>query len=674
MKTRTAPTELDQLCVNTIRTLSMDAVQKANSGHPGMPMGMADAAYVLWTKFLKHNPQNPDWFDRDRFILSAGHGSMLLYSLLYLSGYDLSLDEIKNFRQWGSKTPGHPEYGLTPGVETTTGPLGQGFATGVGMAMAEAHLGARFNTDKHQLVDHYTYAIVSDGDLMEGISHEAASMAGHLKLRKLIYLYDANRISIDGSTDLSFTEDVGKRFEAYNWHVQTIDGHNHEEIEQAITAAQNSDRPSIIVCRTHIGFGSPNKQDKASSHGAPLGEEEIKLTKESLGWPYAEPFTVPDEVLDHYRTAVVRGRNSEQVWNRKIEAYKKDFPEQASHFESAVNRSLPNDKQWKTILPSFDADEKGMATRKSSGKVLNEICRAIPQLVGGSADLTGSNKTWLDEMGIFSADNYEGRNIHYGVREHGMMAAVNGMSLHKGVIPYSGTFFVFTDYSRPAIRLAALSHIPAIHVLTHDSIGLGEDGPTHQPIAHLASFRAMPNVTVLRPGDANEVAAAWKVAVEIDNGPTLMVLTRQNLPTLPESQSKAMEGVSRGGYVLADSSANDPEVILMATGSEVSIAYEAYQILSESGTAVRLVSLPTWERFRAQSESYREEVLPSEVKARVAIEAGSTQGWKEWVGEEGKVLGIDRFGASAPYEEIYEHYGLTSDKVVEAAKAQLVKA
>jgi transketolase len=674
MNTKTAPTQLDQLCVNTIRTLSMDAVQKANSGHPGMPMGMADAAYVLWTKFLKHNPENADWFDRDRFILSAGHGSMLLYSLLHLTGYDVTLEDLKNFRQWGSNTPGHPEVGVTSGVETTTGPLGQGFGTGVGMAMAEAHLAARFNTNKHQVVDHYTYGIVSDGDLMEGISHESASMAGHMQLGKLIYLYDANRISIDGSTDLAFTEDVAQRFKAYDWHVQTIDGHDHTEIEAAIIAAQASEKPSLIICKTHIGFGSPNKQDDASSHGAPLGEDEIAKTKENLGWPYEEPFVIPDEVLDHFRTAVVRGKNAEQVWARQVDAYKRDFPEQAAHFTQTMNRSLPAEQQWDTLLPNFEADEKGMATRKSSGQVLNAIADAIPQLIGGSADLTGSNKTFLDNQGIFSTQNYEGRNIHFGVREHGMSAAVNGMALHKGVIPYCGTFFVFTDYSRPAIRLAALSHIPSIFVLTHDSVGLGEDGPTHQPIAHLASFRAMPNVTVLRPADANEVAAAWKVAIEEDNGPTLLVLTRQNLPTLAETKQRAKQGVDRGAYILADSEADKPDIILMGTGSEISIAYAAHQMLLEEGVNSRVVSMPSWERFRNQPESYREEVLPETVQARVSIEAGATQGWSEWTGNTGINIGIDKFGASAPYQEIFKHYGLTPEAVVSSAKSLLEQA
>jgi transketolase len=539
--------QLAQRCVNTLRTLSMDAVQQANSGHPGMPMGMADVAYVLWTKFLKHNPQNPRWSDRDRFILSAGHGSMLLYSLLHLTGYDLSLDELKNFRQLGSITPGHPEFGMTPGVETTTGPLGQGFATGVGMAMAEEFLAETFNKKDHKIVDHYTYAIVSDGDLMEGISHEAASMAGHLKLNKLIYLYDSNRISIDGSTDLAFTDDSVKRFESYGWDVQTIDGHNREEIEQAILKAQKTETPSLIECKTHIGFGSPNKEGTAASHGAPLGEDEVRLSKEKLGMDPDKSFYIEEDVLQEFRKAANTGKKLEDEWKELLSDYEKVYPVDGVTFKEYVSRTLPDN--WDEILPNFEADEKGLATRKSSGKVINELSKHIFNLLGGSADLTGSNNTELEGKGIFQPGNYSGLNIHYGVREHAMGAAMNGMALHGGVIPFGGTFLVFSDYNKPAIRIAGLSKIPSIFVFTHDSIGLGEDGPTHQPIEHLASLRATPNVNVLRPADANETAYAWKAAIEKSDGPSLLVLTRQNLPTLDRSVYSAAAGTEKGAYI-----------------------------------------------------------------------------------------------------------------------------
>ncbi len=655
---------LDELCVNTIRTLSIDAVQAAESGHPGMPMGMADAAYVLWTKFLKHDPANPDWYDRDRFILSAGHGSMLLYSLLHLSGYDLSLDELKNFRQWGSLTPGHPEYGLTPGVETTTGPLGQGFATGVGMAMAEEHLSAKFNTEDHQITDHYTYGIVSDGDLMEGISQEAASLAGHLELGKLIYLYDDNEISIDGSTDLAFTEDVAKRFEANKWHTIKVDGHDRQEIEQAIEESQaETDRPSLILCNTHIGFGSPNKQDTAASHGAPLGEEEIKKTKENLNWDTDAKFHIPEEALTHFRTAVEKGAKEHQQWENTFQQFKEENAEQAEAFINAINRELPNN--FEDILPTFEADEKGMATRASSGKVLQSLAENIPHMIGGSADLTGSNKTWIDDAGIFSAADYSGRYIHFGVREHAMGAALNGMALHKGVIPYGGTFLIFSDYCRPAIRIAALSHIPSIFVLTHDSIGLGEDGPTHQPIEHLASLRAMPNVSVWRPADANEVGWSWKAALQYKKGPSILVLTRQNVPTFERNEENAAQNATKGGYILSDSQKAKPDAILMGSGSEVYRAMQAKEKLADKDVDARVVSMPSWELFREQNEDYKEKVLPKEVTTRVSIEAAATQGWKEWVGTEGTVIGVDRFGASAPYEEIFQQYGITSDRMVE---------
>lgn len=665
-------TSLEERCVNTIRTLSMDAVQAAESGHPGMPMGMADAAFVLWTKFLNHDPAHPDWYNRDRFVLSAGHGSMLLYSLLHLTGYDLPLQELKDFRQWDSRTPGHPEYGLTPGVETTTGPLGQGFATGIGMAIAEAHMASKFNVGDYKITDHYTYGIVSDGDLMEGISHEAASLAGHLKLGKVIYLYDANEISIDGSTDLAFTEDAAARFKAYNWHVNEIDGHDRDAVEKAIKKAQEvGDKPSIIVCRTHIGFGSPNKQDSAAAHGAPLGEDEIKITKENLNWGSDEKFYIPDDVLDHFRLAGQKGNKLYEKWNKQLEECKKENPALIDQFKKAVDRELSDN--FNNALPVFEKSEKGMATRASSGKVLNAIADEIPFLIGGSADLTGSNKTWLDDKGIFSADDYSGRNIHFGVREHAMGAALNGMALHGGVIPYGGTFLIFSDYCRPAIRIAALSHIPSIFVFTHDSIGLGEDGPTHQPVEHLASLRAMPNILVLRPGDANEVAWSWKAAIQHTDGPSLLALTRQNIPTFERSTDKNIaSNVLKGAYILTDSEKEKPDAILIGTGSEVQLAVEAKAKLASRDIDARVVSMPSWELFQKQDETYRQHVLPRDVTARVSVEAASTFGWERWVGSKGVAIGLDRFGASAPYEQIYEHLGITSDRIVEEV-LQMVK-
>ena len=657
---------IDELSVNTIRTLSMDAVQAAESGHPGMPMGMADAAYILWTKFLKYDPKHPDWYDRDRFVLSAGHGSMLLYSLLHLSGYDVSLDELKNFRQWNSITPGHPEYGMTPGVETTTGPLGQGFATGVGMAMAEAHMAARFNSDEHVLTDHYTYGIVSDGDLMEGISHEAASLAGHLKLGKLIYLYDSNDISIDGNTELAFTEDVAERFKGYQWDVRKVDGHDRTAVEQAIAEAQKvTDKPSLIVCRTHIGFGSPNKQDTAASHGSPLGEEEIELTKENLGWKFEDKFFVPEEVREQFRISAKRGGECYQVWKEKLEAYENDEPDLSKEFKQFLDRTISDDLD--DHLPVFDESEKGMASRAASGKVINAIASVQTNMLGGSADLAGSNKTWIDDAPVYSAGNYGGRNIHYGVREHAMGAAMNGMALHGGIIPYGGTFLIFSDYCRPAIRIAALSHIPSIFVFTHDSIGLGEDGPTHQPVEHLASLRAMPNVMVLRPADANEVAWAWKAALQHTKGPSLIVLTRQNIPTFKRTESNAASNVLKGAYILEDSEKQTPDVILMGTGSEVHLAVQARHKLKEDGIDARVVSMPSWELFQKQPDAYRNQVFPPEVKARVSVEAAATFGWERWTGSTGVTIGLDHFGASAPYEELYERFGITVEKVVEAA-------
>lgn len=659
---------LTQLCVNTIRTLSMDAVQKANSGHPGMPMGMADVAFVLWTKFLKHNPENPDWPDRDRFILSAGHGSMLLYSLLHLTGYkDMTLEQIKNFRQLGSLTPGHPESHITPGVEMTTGPLGQGFATGVGMAMAEEFLAARFNKGGHKPVNHYTYAIVSDGDLMEGVSHEAASLAGHQKLGKLIYFYDCNRISIDGKTDLSYSDDYIKRFEAYNWQVLEVDGHNHDEIEKAIITAQHeTQKPSLIVCNTHIGFGSPNKVDTASAHGSPLGEDEIRLTKEVYGWDPDKKFFIPEEALNYFRKAISNGAALNEDWDARMAAYEKEYPEETQLFENWINHSIP--AELEKNMPAFEEDPKGMATRSSSGKVLNAIADMVPNLFGGSADLTPSNNTWLNDKGVFSLKNRNGRNMHYGVREHAMAAAVNGIALHKGLIPYAGTFFVFTDYMRPAIRLGSVMKIPSIFVLTHDSIGLGEDGPTHQPVEHLMSLRAMPNVHVVRPGDANEVAYAWLHAITRTDGPTLLVLTRQNLPTLQRNADNPASLLHKGAYIYADSKKSTPDAILIGTGSELHLAVQAKEILAGKGIDARVVSMPCWELFNAQEATYREKVLPEKVKNRVSIEAGTTLGWERWIGREGTAIGLDTFGESGPYEELFRHFGITAEATAKAVE------
>jgi transketolase len=665
-----SPDQLTQRCVNTIRTLSMDAVQAANSGHPGMPMGMADAAYVLWTKFLKHNPGNPRWFDRDRFILSAGHGSMLLYSLLHLTGYDVSLKELKNFRQLGSITPGHPEFGLTSGVETTTGPLGQGFATGVGMAMAEAFMASTFNKKDHQLVNHYTYAIVSDGDMMEGISHEAASLAGHLKLNKLIYLYDSNNISIDGSTDLAFTDDTKKRFEAYDWDVQVIDGHNHEQIERAIKHAQTTKTPSLIECRTHIGYGSPNKQDTAASHGAPLGEEELLLTKKNLGVENMEPFHIDDDVLNEFRKSEDRGKELEEKWKQLLKDYEKVYPVDGVSFKEYISRNLPGN--WDELLPQFEADEKGVATRKASGTVINEIAKHLFNLVGGSADLKGSVNTEIIGKDVYEAGNYSGQNIHYGVREHAMGAALNGMALHGGIIPFGGTFLVFSDYNKPAIRIAGLSKIPAIYIFTHDSIGLGEDGPTHQPIEHLASLRATPNVNVIRPADANETAYAWKAAIENKSGPTMLILTRQNLPIVDRKRFGSASGVEKGAYILKKESGSAADIILIASGSEVQLTVEAADVLESEGISVRVVSMPCWELFEAQTKEYRDSVLPSSVTRRVSIEAGATLGWHKWVGSEGVAMGIDRYGESAPYKDVFKHLGLTVEKIVENSKKLMV--
>ena len=679
---------LDQLCINTIRMLSVDAVEKAKSGHPGAPMGLAPSAYVLWTRFLKHNPRNPSWPDRDRFVLSAGHGSMLLYSMLHLTGYDLSLEQIQQFRQWDSRTPGHPERGLTPGVETTTGPLGQGFGNGVGMAIAEAHLAARYNRPGFAIVDHFTYGIVSDGDLMEGVAAEAASLAGHLKLGKLVYLYDNNHISLAAATDLTFTEDCAKRFEAYGWHTQTVeDGNDLEAIDRALSAAHGeTGRPSLVLVRTHIGYGSPGKQDTFEAHGSPLGTEEVKRTKQKLGWPVEPPFFVPQEALARFRESVSRGEKAETEWKEKFSAYTQKFPELAREFEETMRGKLP--KGWDGGIPDFPPDPKGLATRAASGKVLNAIAPKLPTLIGGSADLNPSTFTVLQNLGDFESPqrecsdsqgsagggwSYAGRNLHFGVREHGMAASLNGMAAHGGIIPFGSTFLMFSDYMRPAIRLAALMELGVIYVFTHDSIGVGEDGPTHQPIEQLAALRAIPQLVVIRPGDANETAVAWRVAIESRHRPVALALTRQNVPTLDRSQFAAAEGLRRGAYVLADAPNGKPDVVLIGTGSEVGLVVAARQKLAEQKIQARIVSMPSWELYDLQPREYRESVLPSSIRPRLAVEAALPQGWHRYVGDGGDVIGIERFGASAPGNVVMEKLGFTVDHVVERAVGLLEK-
>ena len=665
------PTELDERTINTIRFLAVDAVEKASSGHPGMPMGAAPMAYVLWTRHLRHNPADPHWADRDRFVLSAGHGSMLLYALLHLSGYEVSLDDIKNFRQWGSITPGHPEVHETPGVETTTGPLGQGFANGVGMAIAERYLAAQFNDEPGldgDLVDHYTYGIVSDGDLMEGVASEAASLAGHLGLGKLIYLYDDNEISIDGSTDIAFTEDVGGRFEAYDWHVVTVqDGNDLEEIDRAIQEAKAvTDRPSLIVVKTSIGFGSPNQQDTAAAHGSPLGKDEVILTKENLGWPTDEAFLVPDDVEAHMQDAVRQGAGLQAEWNGRYQDFRGENPDAADRFDAWMAGELPSSLE--DALPEFEAGSE-LATRKASGKTLGALAPVVgDMLIGGSADLSGSNKTEVDGRTDFQKDNPGGQYFRFGVREHAMAGAANGMALHGGVRPYVATFLIFSDYLRPSLRLSALMEQPVMYVLTHDSIGLGEDGPTHQPVEHLAALRTIPNVTVFRPADATETAQSWIAALRNTTGPSVFALTRQTVPTFDRSKVASAEGVHRGGYVLSDDDlADTPDIILMGTGSEVQHAMVAAETLREEGTSVRVVSMPSLDLFDAQDEAYRNDVLPPDVTARVSIEAGVTYGWDRYVGPEGASIGINRFGASAPGATNMEKFGFTPENVVATA-------
>jgi len=679
---------LDQKCINTIRFLAVDAVQKANSGHPGMPMGAASMAYVLWTKHLKYNPSDPKWPDRDRFILSAGHGSMLLYALLHLTGYDLPLSELQSFRQWGSKTAGHPESHITPGVEVTTGPLGQGISNAVGMALAEAHLGARFNRHNHTIVDHFTYVIASDGDLMEGVASEACSLAGMLSLGKLIVLFDDNRISLAGSTALTFTEDVGKRFEAYGWHVQRVDdGNDLGAIDAALNTAKDElSRPSLISVRTIIGYGAPNKQGTFSTHGSPLGRDELLAAKKNLGWPTEPDFLIPDDALEHFREAVAHGKIRQAEWEVVLSRYAQGFPELATEFKRRLNGELP--EGWENDLPAFQPDQKGIATRKASETVLQALAPKIPELMGGSADLNPSTFSWLKGFGDFESPKtspegvqglvggewgYGGRNVHFGVREHAMGSITTGMALHGGLIPYTATFLVFSDYMRPPIRLAALSGCRVIYIFTHDSIGLGEDGPTHQPIEQLMNLRSVPNLTVIRPADAAETVEAWRVALQKNDGPLALVFTRQGVPVLNRTECQQAEGLHQGGYVLWESTKDRFQVILIGTGSETQIALEAAKRLAAEDIGVRVVSLPSWDLFDRQPAEYRDSVLPPGVKTRVAVEAGIKLGWEHYVGLDGAVVGMDSFGASAPASVLYEKFGITVEQVVQAAKDLLKK-
>jgi len=667
----TGATRLDTLCIDTIRTLAMDAVQKADSGHPGTPMALAPLAYVLWTRHLRHDPKDPEWFDRDRFILSAGHASMLIYALLFLSGYELTLEDLQSFRQWESRTPGHPEFSHTPGVETTTGPLGQGFGNAVGFAIAEAHLAALFNRPGHAIIDHHTWFIASDGDLMEGLSHEAASLAGHLRLGKLIGFYDDNRITIEGDTDLAYSDDAATRFQAYGWHVQRLDdGNDLEAIETAIAAArEETDRPSLIIVRTHIAYGSPNKQDSADAHGAPLGLDEIAATKRNIGWEWHEPFTVPEEALAEWRKAVPAGRLQHDVWLERFEAYRAAFPAEAAELERRIRRELP--EAWDAELPRFTLENGSLATRAASEKVLNAIAKRVPELIGGSADLAPSTRTLIKGSPDFSARERTGRNLHFGVREHAMGASVSGMALHGGVIPYGATFLIFSDYMRPSIRLAAMMRLHVIYVFSHDSIGLGEDGPTHQPVETLAALRAIPGLTVIRPADSGETVEAWRTAIVRAHGPVALALTRQKVAFLDRARYAEPSGVARGAYVLRDTGRGEPELILLASGSEVQIAAAAQEELANNGVRVRLVSAPSLELFAEQPAEYRDSVLPPSSPLRIAIEAAHPMSWYRWVGDRGTVIGIERFGASAPYERIYQELGLTPERVVREARTLL---
>jgi transketolase len=682
---------IDDLCINTIRTLSIDAVQKAHSGHPGLPMGAATMGYVLWTRHMRFNPRNPAWPDRDRFILSAGHGSMLLYSLLYLTGYDLTLDDIKQFRQWGSRTPGHPENRLTPGVEVTTGPLGQGVGNSVGMAIAERWLAAQFNRPGHTIVDHRTYVIASDGDMMEGVASEAASLAGHLGLGRLIVFYDANLITLSATTNVTFSEDVGGRFEAYGWHVQRIDGMDAMAVDAALSAARAiEDRPSLIVAHTHIGYGSPHRQDTFKAHGEPLGDEEVRLTKRALGWPEDRTFYVPEEALGEFRKAVDRGADLETAWGRRMDGFRTAHPDLAKRFAQGLGGELP--AEWERQLPTFTPKDGEMATREAAGKTLNALAEVVPNLIGGSADLDPSTYTMLKGQGDFESPHlseanepptqgagggvwgYGGRNVHFGIREHAMTAAATGMALHGGLVPFGATFLCFSDYMRPSIRLAALSAARVIYVWTHDSIGLGEDGPTHQPVEHLPSLRAIPNMLILRPADATETVEAWRIALQHAGGPVGLVLTRQKLPVLDRAALAPSSGVARGAYVLTGTDGPAPDVILIATGSEVPLVLEAHKRLAGDGIRSRVVSMPSWELFEAQPQTYREAVLPPGVRARVSVEAASPLGWERYVGLEGIIIGVNRFGASAPGAVVMRELGFTVDHVVEAAKAVFARA
>lgn len=656
---------IKEKAIKTIKFLSADAVQTANSGHPGLPLGCSGIAYALWMKILNYNPKNPGWFNRDRFVLSGGHGSMLLYTMLHLTGYDISMEDLKLFRQWGSITPGHPEYGLTPGVEVTTGPLGQGFANGVGMAIAEAHLAAEFNRPGHDIVDHYTFGIVTDGDLMEGVASEAASLAGHLKLGKLIYFYDNNRISIDGSTDLAFTEDRAARFIAYGWHVSYVNNpYDIDGLVSAVNAAKVDDRPSLIIVQTTIGDGLPSVEGTEEAHGSPPGWEEIERAKRNADWPSEKKFFVPDEIREHFLTKVEDGRILEGSWAKLLEAYEEAFPELGSEFKRRINGELP--ENWENALPSFPEDEKGMATRAASGKVLNALAKTLPELMGGSADLAPSNKTWINDEPAFQADTPQGRNMHFGVREHAMGAIVNGMAVHRGLIPYGGTFLVFSDYMRGAIRLSALSEYPSIWIFTHDSIGVGEDGPTHQPVEHTASLRIIPNLVTIRPADANETAQAWRYAIK-HQGPVALLLSRQKLATIDRNTYSEAEGLLKGAYVLADMGQDDPEIILMASGSEVNLILNAASHLAAEGVNVRVVSFPSWELFDKQDAAYKDEVFPPDIRTRLAVEAGSPFGWERWVGDQGRIIGINEFGASAPGNLVMKEYGFSVANVIENA-------
>ncbi|MBS3679956.1 transketolase [Ornithinibacillus massiliensis] len=660
-------TNIEQMSINAIRTLSIDAIEKANSGHPGLPMGASPMAYTLWADIMNHNPKNSKWFNRDRFVLSAGHGSMLLYSLLHLSGYDVTIEDLKEFRQWGSRTPGHPEVHHTDGVEATTGPLGQGIAMSVGMAMAEAYLAAKYNKSDMNIIDHYTYCLVGDGDLMEGISHEAASLAGHLRLGKLIVLYDSNDISLDGELNRSFSDNTEERFKSYGWQVIRVeDGNNVETIRMALKdARENIEQPTLIEVKTVIGYGSPNKSASSASHGAPLGEDEVLLTKEFYQWQHEE-FRVPEEVYADFKEKIqIKGEKLEAEWNMLFATYRDKYPQEAKELEMAIAGELP--QGWADNLPVYEVG-KSLATRASSGEVLNGIAKAIPYFLGGSADLAGSNKTTITGEEDFTRENYSGRNIWFGVREHAMGAALNGMALHGGVKVYGGTFFVFSDYLRPAIRLSAIMNTPVTYVFTHDSIAVGEDGPTHEPIEHLSAFRSMPNLSVIRPADGNETNAAWRLAVESTDQPTLLVLTRQNLPTLEGTKEQAYEGVKRGGYILRDSNKAIPDAILIASGSEVQLAVEAQKVLREDNIDVRVVSLASWDRFERQEENYKEKVLPKSVTKRIAMEMGSPLGWERYIGQEGKIIGISTFGASASGEKLIEEYGFTVENVVKHVK------